>query len=103
MPRLDLLSEYELEVLGVLFADGGEYRGVDGVEELLGERTDVVEIWQVVVQIHCRKIKEIAIKREGIIQSSKVCTALGERPSARIWPANLGARVIFAKELKVLV
>lgn len=44
MPRLDLLSEEDLDFGSVLLLDQGENGGIDRVEHLGRERADIVEV-----------------------------------------------------------
>ena len=52
MPGLDLLAEDELDFGGVLLLDKRYHGCVDGIEHLLRERTDIVEVWGYFVSSH---------------------------------------------------
>jgi hypothetical protein len=42
MPRLNLLSENDLDLRGIILLDERNHGSVDGMEHLAGERADIV-------------------------------------------------------------
>jgi hypothetical protein len=53
MPRLNLLSEENLNLRSILLSDQWEDRGIDCVEHLLRERADIVQVELQGVQSLC--------------------------------------------------
>jgi hypothetical protein len=96
VPRLNLLSKDCYNAIAVLFEKSlAEVRVIDGLEHLLAERADIVEVyWE----------NEQAEKSTDAVnlQSSSVCTALGcMELEASFCPANLGARAIVSDTISL--
>tara|TARA_R110002003_G_scaffold126_28_gene11703 strand:+ start:10276 stop:10674 length:399 start_codon:yes stop_codon:yes gene_type:complete len=93
MPGLDLLSEDGHDAIGVLLEEGlAKVGGVDGLEDLRTERTDVVEVYVWL------SVSRTDPPNAVFIHISRVWTALGcIALEANFWPANLGARAIARK------
>jgi hypothetical protein len=99
MPGLDLLSEDGHDAIAVLLEEGlAQVGGVDGLEDLGTERTDVVEVY-VWLSVSCTDPPNAVF-----IHISRVWTALGcIALEANFWPANLGARAIVRKSVTFIV